>query len=122
MNKQETYDKVASHLLTQRAKSLHSIGKYESVKGCAYRGDEGRTCAVGCLIADKYYDPFLEEKNIRSHSVQIALELSGVDLNLVNLLAKLQLVHDDCPVEDWETRLRAIADSEGLTFKGVNHE
>ena len=117
MNKQETYDKVCSHLLTQRAKSLHN--KHEDIQSCAYRGDEGRTCAIGCLIADAYYNPSMEGVGVENMSVQKALRFSGVDLSFTNLLAKLQSVHDVYEVEDWETRLRAIAEKEGLIFKGV---
>ena len=48
---QEVFDRVASHLLTQSARSLLPDGS-----GCAYRGANGRMCAVGCLIADYEYE------------------------------------------------------------------
>ncbi len=44
MTKQEIFDKVATHLLTQNEKALNSVG------GCVYRTDKGLKCAVGCLI------------------------------------------------------------------------
>jgi len=49
---QETFDKVARHLLTQQAKAEQPDGN------CAYRGEHGRKCAVGCLISDEEYEQF----------------------------------------------------------------
>ena len=49
---QELFDKIATHLLTQGARSENSLGK------CLYRGEFGRKCAVGCLISDEEYEQF----------------------------------------------------------------
>ena len=46
MNRQEVFDKVAIHLLTQNAKALNSGGL------CVYKTPNGLRCAVGCLIPD----------------------------------------------------------------------
>lgn len=46
MKKQEIYDKVCKHLAKQKTRAMNKGVD----KGCAYRDDDGRKCAVGCLI------------------------------------------------------------------------
>ena len=84
MTNQETFDRVAEHLLKQDAKSLRH-------GACAYRGDAGFKCAVGCLISDDEYGPGIEGFGVwtpwligwcRQHGYSTAL------------LANLQQVHD----------------------------
>ena len=48
---QEVFDVVAKHLLTQNAKSMDD--PWDEM--CAYRGENGRRCAVGALIPDDLY-------------------------------------------------------------------
>jgi hypothetical protein len=44
-------DRIATHLATQYGQSLsHSA---HQTTNCAYRGNNGTTCAVGCLISDE---------------------------------------------------------------------
>lgn len=95
MNKQMIFDTVRAHLLRQNRPSVNDIG-------CAYRGEGGTMCAVGCLIDDRYYDPHFEGDNLISRDVQKALELSGISattddgqLNEIGrLLEDLQQAHD----------------------------
>lgn len=54
MTNQEIFDKVATHLLSQGKRS--ALGGV----GCAYRGDGGLQCAIGCLIPDELYRYELE--------------------------------------------------------------
>lgn len=49
---------VEDHLVKQVVQATSSIG-------CAYRGLNGTTCAVGCLIPDEMYDPIFENKGMR---------------------------------------------------------
>lgn len=115
MNKQETYDRVCSHLLTQRARSVVAM-----LNGpCAYRGEGGLTCAIGCLIEDKYYHSDLEGGNVFNPDVRSALKNSGVNLEHESLLASLQTIHDHFHVEHWEYYLKELAEKEDLVFKGV---
>lgn len=43
MTKQEIYDKVCAHLAKQKAKAMKG-------NSCVYRAEDGKRCAVGCLI------------------------------------------------------------------------
>jgi hypothetical protein len=60
MKNWELFDAVARHLLTQNAQSC-SIGPNG---GCAYRGDQGRKCAVGFMIPDELMTPDIEGASI----------------------------------------------------------
>lgn len=52
---QAVFNASASHMLAQGKQS------YSSRAGmCAYRGDDGAKCAVGCLIADDEYSDRME--------------------------------------------------------------
>ncbi len=59
MTPQEIFDKVVNHLRAQGAKSEmdHPVAGLM----CAYRGIQGRMCAVGCLIPDADYLPTMED-------------------------------------------------------------
>lgn len=46
MKKQEIYDKVCKHLAKQKTRAMND----GAGGGCAYRADDGKKCAVGCLI------------------------------------------------------------------------
>lgn len=55
-------DIIATQLARQRGRSVKSVttGDGETRIQCMYRGDEGRMCAVGCLIPDDKYSSDLE--------------------------------------------------------------
>jgi hypothetical protein len=104
---QELFDFVAAHLRQQKSKSMNN----ESA--CAYRGDNGRKCAVGCVIKDEEYSPWMEGKSvvgIASHishhpNEQVCLQpLYNRLVPHVNLLCYLQTAHDDHEVGEWELR------------------
>ncbi len=81
---QSIFDKVATHLFEQGRPALNG-------NSCAYRGEEGRVCAIGCLITDEQYDRRMESKAgyavLRDHPLQ---DLRPFD----ELLDELQVVHD----------------------------
>lgn len=101
---QEVFDKVATHLLKQKSRSYRK-------GGCAYRGKEGKMCAVGCLIANEHYRPSLEGVNVQSESIQAALKDSGINVteNMKFMLEDLQACHDYNEVSMWPQALRRIA-------------
>ena len=69
MNRQEMFDAAVKGLASQEfARSEHPRSKYPTLVGCAYRGFEGRKCAVGWLISDDKYYPELE-KNGEGHKL-----------------------------------------------------
>lgn len=59
---------------------------------CAYRGDNGRKCAVGCLIPDSEYDPYIEGLGVGTIGKKyFPKSLMGIDRAF---LAKMQSIHD----------------------------
>lgn len=66
---------------------------------CAYRGDGGRKCVVGHIIADEHYDRGFEGCPAHNSEVRTAVSASlgvGVlSLQQVNELSFLQEWHDD---------------------------
>lgn len=124
MTKQEIFNTVCKHLIDQGQTS----------KGddyyCAYRGDNGLKCAVGCLIKDECYSPTLEGSSVLQALVVRALVCSSVvdepdneddeddEASLtpeIMLLRKLQSVHDNIEPIYWPEHLLTIARHNGLT-------
>ena len=127
MTHQEIFDRVSTHLFRQGEPSTSKTGF------CRYRGPNGASCAIGCLIPDEFYDKSIEGKDISVLVVQAALfnagvisEITGDDLfgntrNTVALLTRLQSVHDHasrwrCPnfLELVNKELRRVAEDFGL--------
>ena len=86
---QEIFNQVVTHLRTQKVPS------YEQGAGCRYRGPNGTSCAVGCLMPDSAYDESIEGEGLRSQEVLRRLRALGfTDVNL-SLLYSLQGAHDE---------------------------
>ena len=107
MSVNKIFYKVQKHLLKQNEKS-----ESEYV-GCQYRSDTGLSCAVGCLMTDDIYDSSFEGNNVHDRLVRKALTpIVGVNYELrllkLDLLERLQEVHDNEPVEHWERGLAKI--------------
>lgn len=119
MTKQEIFDKVAVHLLTQKEPSLDEKGD------CMYRGADGSAmCAVGCLIPDELYSDEMEDVRVRqSTRVQEALSFVGIDTQdeaVLSLLDELQLIHDGIQPRYWESRLISLASDYSLSSDSVS--
>jgi hypothetical protein len=110
MTKQETFDIVAAHLLKQGAKSM--VGD----DYCAYRGECGMKCAAGALIPDEEYRAEFENQTVCDSQISTLIKELGHDVNLVR---RLQRLHDNRDVNEWPQALRALATSEGLAW---NHD
>ena len=115
MTKQEIYTKVRNHLLAQGAKS-----KTVATGNCAYRGDHGGMCAIGCLIPDSKYTPDIEGYRVTSPRVQETLGLptenrTQEDYENVRFLRELQDIHDGYYPEQWREELDNFARVHGLT-------
>lgn len=111
MNKRELFERVRDHLTSQMQKSLSSMGL------CAYRGEGGLKCAIGCLIDDKHYADYIEEKTVGHGYVQAALIASGVQIETVQdvaFLARLQSIHDELKPSEWGRALDSIYTSSFL--------
>lgn len=126
--RQETFNIVARHLLTQNAKS------YDVIVGgvCMYRDSNGLKCAAGCLIPDDRYDPSFEGCTIAKFEFDARRQKGalieifpvgrlmvklGHDLRLVRAL---QDVHDSFSEKDWPDALRKAASEFGLNTSVVN--
>lgn len=113
MTLQEIFDRVSQHLLAQNARSVRQSD--EGWTTCAYRGHDGKSCAVGCLIADTDYSKDLEGLSIENPKVQAALGVVlATDTRALDLLSQLQLMHDRYSIGLWPTRLGHIAKDFGL--------
>ena len=113
MNRQETYDKVRDHLMTQRKPSQKYSHSSEMMM-CRYRGSKGRMCAIGCLIPDELYSSSIEGEIVRKLPADIlaALGVSGPDD--AHFLQRLQSIHDDVKPSFWAESLYEFAESNGL--------
>lgn len=102
----QVFDKVKAHLLGQGQKAQPVTGM------CRYRTPDGKSCAVGCLLADDHYRTDFEGIGIRSTTAEAgalrtALERSGIDANEENtlqMLGELQDLHDSYDVDEWPRR------------------
>ena len=129
MSLQETFTTVATHLLTQRRRSIARLAG-QAIPSCAYRGEEGLRCAVGCLIPDEEYrpefegcklfsiplDPVMDAPMHSSRCLQQILLREGHDLGL---LVELQAVHDRVRPDNWAMALSDVASRFGLQMPTV---
>src|SRR3954469_8501614 len=115
MNRQEVYNKVKNHLLTQLAVSEIEVeftrndGTVAKAISCAYRGPNGRMCGIGCLILDEHFRPEINGDLVTDYKVWKALQASGVIYQSGSedekFLLALQKIHDDQYPQDWAEHL-----------------
>lgn len=96
MTNQEIFNKVHTHLLTQRTAAIED-------GACAYRAGS-KSCAVGALIPDSLYTPEIEGTSVSvlieyketypHHTLGYALKQAGFTPEQYPLLRDLQRVHD----------------------------
>ncbi len=114
--KQEIYDHVCKHLLTQNARSMD-----EKEGLCRYHGPDGKACAVGCLIPAEVPTDSIEGIDAwtlcdgREDFVRAYMDIDPADDAVVALLEDLQDIHDAAAVEKWERRLRELGLAHHLT-------
>lgn len=98
------YYHVAKHLLNQNEKSTNVLGQM------AYRGMDGRKCAIGCLLPDELYGSFMEGVAVNSNGMMGVMSHLGLALDalVMRLLEDLQRVHDWLPVSEWKAALQDI--------------
>lgn len=97
----EISEKVRDHLTTQK-----KVSRVQN--GCAYRGEGGVKCAVGCLIDDENYSPDVEHRSVEHRPVREAVANSlGVKLTtgLVDMLGLWQQYHDGLQYFSWSSRV-----------------
>jgi len=124
MNKQEVFNKVHAHIMTQGGPA-YAHGE------CRYRNEYKQSCAIGCLIPDELYNPMIEGVTVRGvitngetegsreYKLREILEkVVGTDWEeMSQFLIQLQDAHDDDLVEDigqWLSRMERIAKTHNL--------
>ena len=105
MNRQEIFTQVATHLLTQKKKSTN--GKF-----CQYRGPNGTSCAVGCLISNEFYDRSMEGETVED--ILRSYVLPDYMKDAKNLLCDLQRIHDWDNARTWKKMLTQYASKNHL--------
>ena len=112
MTDQEVFDKVVLALRKQGRKST-KLNRYGH-RTCRYRGDYGRKCAAGHLIPDELYDRRMEQLGWTS-VVERWPELQVMAIPNW-LVCDLQAIHDNKPVQNWESCWQELANEHGLTY------
>lgn len=99
MTDEEAFIIVAKHLIEQGVQS--EINK-DGGRIPAYRGNEGRKCAIGALIPDEEYSKEFEDIEVRDllEPLQVP-SLEGLD---PEKLQELQDIHD-CFPKEWRADL-----------------
>jgi len=105
MNNQEVFNIVVQHLRKQNRKSLNANGN------CVYRNDRGDKCAIGILIPDASYTEGMEGQPFDRYFTEVKSWECDV-----SLLDELQCIHDDFPIEEWESQFEAVAEAYQLTM------
>ena len=102
---QEVFDQSANHLLAQNERSATDNHK------CRYRIKPTLKCAAGCFIADSEYCEKMEGLDWK-----MLIHYSLIPISHGYLIADLQNIHDNYPIDKWPERLKNLADSLGLEF------
>ena len=103
-SKQETFNRVATHLLTQ-SKKCQTLGG-----SCRYREND-MSCAAGCLLTDRTYNKEFEGNTVAEILNDFRTDWFGHNAQLV---CELQDVHDDFFVDEWKHALKQCADRHKL--------
>lgn len=111
MNKQEIFNTVAQHLLSQNERSMEN-------DRCAYRNSAGLKCAVGCLIPDEKYSEDLEGKTVRSfYDTNLFEDVFDPKNNEIwRMLSHLQDIHDGASTVEWYDYLKEYAEINTLEW------
>lgn len=136
MTGQEIFDSVLAHLRKQGKASVNDVDDMEL---CQYRGPDGTSCAVGCLIPDELYDPLIENVSsiqIMEGHLPYGRERDGPKLlpimariadhlgaEHLPLLSRLQTAHDTYLADNgllvWEAAMSRIAADFALHYTPV---
>jgi len=121
MNKQEVFNKVVNHMLDQDEKSM--INADDPSSNCAYYGQDGLKCAVGCLIPiDEYNRSFDSGGGVTLDDVVMDCpSLNRLTQDIKSLLDALQTIHDKQDVYNWEYELKGLANRQHLKYERKNN-
>lgn len=105
---QQIFDTVLNHLRAQGIASRDDNGS------CAYRGKNGASCAIGCLIPGSFYHKSIEGFTVNNVRVMDIMQKLGIS-DHEKLLGRLQRCHDGMESE-WESKMKFIAGYFGLDY------
>lgn len=114
----EIIDTVGEHLIRQGRKSQGPATRGPGSR-CLLRNPKGLTCAVGCLIPDALYEGWMENTTIdellwraslRDHFTKRFNVPEGCWPDAVDLLCKLQEMHDHMEPGEWPQVIEEIGD------------
>jgi len=99
-------ERSTKHLLAQMKRSLsEATAERNEYNSCRYRGDDGRMCALGCLISNNRYYPALEGLSSKDPKVLDAARIRMEDRRLAD---ELQSIHDGDEPWRWKSLLYAV--------------
>lgn len=105
--RQEYYDRVKEHLLTQNKKS------YNDRRMCLYRHpQDDLKCAIGVLIPDEHYKYWMEGEAIGNFPKPVLSDLGFCGYE--DFLRGLQMIHDNYQPVEWKSQLRNFAEHHKL--------
>lgn len=111
LTNQTAFEIMVNHLLKQGEKSR----AYDRAT-CVYRNPDGLKCAVGAILPDELYVPSMENKLANAlFSDYPAIGKLWENIS-INLLAKMQYIHDHRDVDEWYDEFAAIADDFNLSM------
>lgn len=122
MTKQELFDKVAAHLLTQKKRAMGLLTPGSETLKCVYRAPDGCTCAIGSLIPDEVYIPDMEGCSACILIRKIPALEQIIGLENAGLAAQLQRVHDCTLPIFWREELNKVAAIYGLNSDVLNQK
>lgn len=108
MSPQDVFDHCARHLFHQ---GQQSIGEDKTVE-CAYRGTEGRMCAIGLFIPTRVYKSSMDTVPLNLWAIRRnSKRYAAATASFSKLLLDLQMVHDALAAWKSTNRMRtALAD------------
>lgn len=117
LNKQQTFDKVALHLLTQGERS-----QAPDSGTCLYRGPNGLMCGIGPLIPDDRYDKkTCENKGVHDLPPTVLAGVLEPSVFKGAFLRDLQMTHDEFSPDEWPNELKQIATEHNLDYAVVSN-
>lgn len=123
MTKQQLFDKVAKHLLTQKVASKSDDGLGRPV----FFAKDGKMCALGCLMDKKIFREKIEEYDYPHENDMCPAEVlenfeeclpEGATEN-GEMLERLTYIHDGYSPDEWPDRIKWFTKEENLSLKGV---
>lgn len=111
MTKQQIFDTVAKHLLTQKRKSI-------APTGCAYFGPDNTRCAIGILMLEhpNKYNTGWGVANLMNTCPSLLPPISNLAPRAwKDFFQNLQHIHDSCEPEGWRDALRLFARNRRLS-------